>query len=108
MKTKNIRESLVENWFRKACNVNNFLCWKFTSPSLNGVPDRIVLMPNAKIAFVELKAPGKKPTKLQAHCHSILRKLGFPVFVIDGKEGIEKFITWAKTKRRFYDAEIED
>jgi len=32
---------------------------KFTSPGLDGVPDRIVLLPGRKIAFVELKAPGK-------------------------------------------------
>lgn len=65
-------------------------------------------MPKAKIAFVELKAPGKKPTRLQLYCHALLRKFDFPVFVIDSKEGISRFIEWAKTKRRFYDAEIEE
>ena len=32
---------------------------------MNGVPDRIVLMPDGKMALVELKAPGKKPRPLQ-------------------------------------------
>lgn len=36
------------------------LCLKFTCPSMNGVPDRLVLLPGGKCAFVELKAPGKK------------------------------------------------
>ena len=32
---------------------------KFVSPGLDGMPDRIVLLPHGKMAFIELKAPGK-------------------------------------------------
>ena len=31
---------------------------KFVSPGLDGVPDRIVLLPGGKVAFVEMKATG--------------------------------------------------
>lgn len=34
---------------------------KFVSPSFDGMPDRLVLLPDGVIAFVELKAPGKSP-----------------------------------------------
>lgn len=61
---------------------------KFVSPGLNGVPDRIVLLPGRKIAFVELKAPGKEPRPLQEKRRRQLEALGFLVYVIDGAEQI--------------------
>lgn len=33
---------------------------KFSSPGLDGMPDRLVLFPGGKLGFVELKAPGKR------------------------------------------------
>ena len=63
-------------------------CLKFTCPGFDGVPDRLVLLPNGKCAFVELKSPGKKPRPLQIKRINQLMALGFLVFVIDGKEQI--------------------
>jgi len=40
-------------------------------------------MSNGKMAFVEVKAPGKKPRPLQVARHEILRQLGFKVYVLD-------------------------
>ncbi len=61
---------------------------KFVSPGMNGVPDRIVLMPDGKMAFVELKAPGKKMRPLQEKRKRMLERLGFPVYVVDNIEQI--------------------
>jgi hypothetical protein len=47
-----------------------------------------VLLPLGKIAFVELKAPGKKPRPLQIRRIKQLRKLGFNCYVIDDVEQI--------------------
>ena len=58
-------------------------CPKFISPGTDGMPDRIILMPGGHIAFVEVKAPGKKPRKLQIRRHVRLCHLGFLVFVLD-------------------------
>lgn len=60
--------------------------YKLNSPSLAGLPDRLVLLPFGKVAFVELKAPGKKPRKLQMIIHERLRSLGFKVYVVDSRE----------------------
>ena len=38
---------------------------KFVSPGFNGMPDRLVLLPMGRIAFIELKAPGKVMRPLQ-------------------------------------------
>ncbi|MDD4243234.1 MAG: VRR-NUC domain-containing protein [Bacilli bacterium] len=59
------------------------LALKLVSPGMNGLPDRLILMPNGKMAFVEVKAPGKKPRPLQVARHEILRQLGFKVYVLD-------------------------
>ena len=64
------------------------ICPKWVSPGLNGVPDRIVFLPDGKIAFVELKAPGKKPRALQRRRHAELRHLGFQVYVLDDPDQI--------------------
>jgi hypothetical protein len=65
---------------------------KFVSPGMAGVPDRIVLLPKAKITFVELKAPGKKMRPLQIKRKSQLEELGFLVYCIDSLEAIDDFI----------------
>ena len=81
-------EKRVEKIFTDAVKKMGGMAVKFTSPGLDGVPDRIVLLPGRKIAFVELKAPGKKPRPLQMKRMRQLKSLGFPVYVVDGVEQI--------------------
>lgn len=64
---------------------------KFTSPQKRSVPDRLVTLPGGEIIFVELKAPGKKPTESQQRDHDKRRALGCDVRVIDSVEGIHAF-----------------
>ena len=52
------------------------------------MPDRMVLLPNGRICFVEVKAPGEKPRPLQLSRHRLLRRLGFLVYVLDNAEQI--------------------
>ena len=88
MAEKQIEQSLVTA-VRKAGG----WCPKFISPGLNGMPDRIVLMPGGRIAFVEVKAPGQKPRKLQIRRRARLKVLGFLVFVLDDPKEIPDIIT---------------
>ena len=83
-----MRESEIESRLRTEAKKMGGMAVKFVSPGLDGVPDRIVLLPGRKIAFVELKAPGKKPRPLQEKRMRQLKCLGFPVYVIDGVEQI--------------------
>ena len=64
------------------------LALKFSSPGFDGVPDRLVLLPKGRIAFVELKAPGKMLRPLQVRRKRQLEALGFSVYCIDGVEQI--------------------
>lgn len=68
------------------------LAFKFVSPGMAGVPDRVVLLPDGKMAFVELKAPGKKPRALQRYRMKQIEDLGFRVVVLDEIEKIEPFL----------------
>lgn len=61
---------------------------KFVSPSFAGMPDRLILLADGKMGFVEVKAPGKKPRPLQLKRHAMLRRLGYQVFVLDSIEQI--------------------
>ena len=61
---------------------------KFVSPGMSGMPDRLVLLPEGKMGFVELKAPGKKPRVLQEKRHRDLRNLGYRVYVLDKAEKV--------------------
>lgn len=67
------------------------LCEKFVSPGRRSVPDRIVTLPGGRIIFVELKAPGKKPTLLQMRDHWRRQDLGCDVRVIDSLEAVRVF-----------------
>ena len=54
-------EKQIETAFVKATHQRGGLCLKFISPSTAGVPDRLVLLPDGHMGFVEMKAPGKRP-----------------------------------------------
>lgn len=78
-----MRERDIEQRLMKAVKAACGLCIKFTSPGFDGVPDRLVLLPEGRMAFIELKAPGKKPRALQIRRMKQLSNLGFACFVID-------------------------
>jgi len=78
-----MREKTVEQKLVSAVKKVGGVCPKFVSPGYDGMPDRLVLMPEGHIAFVEVKAPGETPRPLQTSRHRLLRALGFRVYVLD-------------------------
>ena len=84
-----MRESEVERQFVEAVRADGGQALKFTSQSMNGVPDRLVLLLGGKCAFVELKGPGKQMRLLQRKRRQQLEALGFPVFCVDRPEQIQ-------------------
>ena len=87
-----MREREIEQYLRKRVAELGGLAYKWTSPGTAGVPDRIVVFPGGGVHFIELKAPGKTPTALQARQISRLADVGASVRVIDSKEGVDDFI----------------
>jgi len=88
-----MREREIERRLAAAVKQSGGMCPKFVSPGLDGMPDRICLLPNGKIGFVEVKATGKTPRALQLKRHEQLRALGFRVFVLDDVKQITPIIT---------------
>ena len=83
-----MREKQIENKLASEVKKAGGIALKFVSPSFDGMPDRIVLMPDGRMAFVEVKAPGKAPRPLQIARHKLLRGLGCKVYVLDNAEQI--------------------
>ena len=78
-----MNEKFIEQKLIKAVKERGGLCLKFVSPGFDGVPDRLVLLPKGRMAFIELKAPGKKPRALQKRRMKQLSVLGFQCYVVD-------------------------
>lgn len=87
-----MREKIIEQKLVTAVKKHGGICPKFTSPGFDGMPDRLLLLPHGKFAFVEVKAPGEKPRPLQLARHRLLSCLGFRVYVLDDAEQIETII----------------
>lgn len=65
---------------------------KFVSPGNRGVPDRLVILPGGRTVYVEMKAPGKPLSPLQARWARVLRKLGHQYYKIDNEMDVDRFI----------------
>jgi len=92
-----MREKQIEQRLVKEVKKAGGICPKLISPGFDGMPDRLILMPGARIAFVEAKAPGETPRPLQESRHRLLRRLGFKVYVLDQPDRIGEIIDEIRT-----------
>ena len=92
-----MREKKIEQKLVTAVKKHGGICPKFVSPGFDGMPDRLLLLPHGRFAFVEVKAPNQKPRPLQLSRHRLLRRLGFRVYVLDALEDIDKIIQEVKS-----------
>ncbi|MDW7651721.1 MAG: VRR-NUC domain-containing protein [Bacillota bacterium] len=87
-----MREKALERKLANAVKAAGGIAPKLICPGFDGMPDRLVLLPEGKIAFVEVKAPGMKPRPLQEARHELLRQLGFKVYVLDDEKQIHEIL----------------
>lgn len=88
-----MQEKAIEHKLVKAVKNMGGIALKFISPGFDGMPDRLVLLPGNIIAFVEVKAPGKKSRPLQLARHQLLRQLGFKVYILDCADDINELLS---------------
>ncbi|MBS4007130.1 MAG: VRR-NUC domain-containing protein [Clostridium sp.] len=88
-----MREKHIEQKLIRAVRAAGGLAIKLMSPGFDGMPDRLVLLPGGRMAFVEVKAHGMKPRPLQLKRHEMLRRLGFKVYVIDDEGQIQPVLS---------------
>lgn len=87
-----IREKDIENYLVKKVKELGGVAYKFTSPSRRSVPDRLVVCPGNRIAFVEVKRPGNTPTQAQQREMQKLADLGCVVTWVDSYDLVDEFI----------------
>lgn len=89
-----MKESTIESKVVIYAKSKGWLVYKFISSYNRGLPDRIFIR-NRIIFFIEFKAPGKSPTKLQTKVHNDINFHKIDVFVVDnfdkGKELIDNY-----------------
>ncbi|MDD6715289.1 MAG: VRR-NUC domain-containing protein [Firmicutes bacterium] len=66
--------------------------YKFISPGNDGVPDRLVVMPEGKVCFVELKQDTGKLSGLQRVQIRKLAGIGQNVAVLYGEDEVRVFL----------------
>ncbi len=87
-----MQEKYLEQKLRTLIESKGGMALKLISPGLAGVPDRLVLLPNGRICFVELKKPGMKMRALQLKRKKQLETLGFSVYCVDSIESLKEFM----------------
>lgn len=88
-----MREKTIEQKLVQAVKAKGGIAPKFVSPGFSGVPDSLILLPDGKCGFVEVKAPGRKPRPLQESRIRLLRGLGFLVFILDDESQIPHILS---------------
>ena len=87
-------ERQIEARLKREVEKRKGLCVKWTAPGTAGVPDRIVIWPDGRIHFVELKAEGKREnlSAVQKVFRKKLLDRACHYFVLASYEDIEKYM----------------
>ena len=83
-----MREKTIEQKLVKAVKAVGGIALKLTCPGWGGVPDRLILLPGKRLAFVEVKGPGEQMRPLQVKRKRQLEALGYSVYCIDHPDQI--------------------
>ena len=75
------------------------MCLKFVSPGTRGVPDRVILLPDGRTVWVELKRPGESPRPDQVAIHRRMAEAGAVVLVVDSYEAVDLLMDGLETRQ---------
>ena len=85
-------EREIEAWMGRALRSMGCLWYKWVSPGVRGVPDRILITPEGQVYFVELKADDGRLSRMQSLQIERLMAHGQRVYVVRGMAGAEAFV----------------
>lgn len=88
----NQRERDIERKLGEGIKKLGGLYYKFVSPNLPGVPDRIVILPGGRVVFVELKTEIGRLSNIQKWIIEEMRQRGADVRVIKGWPEAKAFL----------------
>lgn len=81
-----MKEAAIESKLCRMVRDRGGLCYKFVSPNQPGVPDRIIITPDGRVVFVELKTEIGRLAKIQKWQIGEMRKRNADVRVVRGLE----------------------
>ncbi len=87
-----VSEKVIERYLVERAKHLGLPCLKYANANMTGYPDRLIVLPDGKVVWVELKSRGRKPSKIQQLRHAELEAIGHTVLVIDSKGGVDDFI----------------
>lgn len=87
-----VKESDIEKRLCEKVKSHGGKILKLACTGIAGIPDRLIVGSYGMTAFVEVKAPGKKPRKLQDKRIDELKRLGQNVFIVDSYDSVDKVI----------------
>ncbi len=87
-----IREREVESYLIKRVGMLGYKCIKFIPDQVNGMPDRMILLPGSRVLWVELKTKGGALSEIQKLRHRELREQGHEVVVVWNKEQVDELV----------------
>ena len=87
-----MKESAIESRLVRMVRERGGLCYKFVSPGNPGVPDRIVITPDGKTIYVELKTEVGRLANIQQWQIAEMRKRGADVRVVKGLDAAKAFV----------------
>jgi len=87
-----MRESQIETRLVQGVKAKGGMCLKFTSPGMPGVPDRIVITPDGRVYFVELKTEYGRLARIQRWVIGEMQTRKVDVRVIKGLAAVKEFL----------------
>ena len=88
-----IDERDIEGKLFDAVKAYGGMCVKLDSGAKKGVQDRLVLLPGARVYFVETKRPeGGRLSVLQKVRRVQMRRMGFPSLVVSTQAELAEFV----------------
>lgn len=92
-------EKDIEGWLNKQVKMMGGLAFKFVSPGNPGVPDRIYILPNGRVWFVELKQQTGRATRIQKWQQRRLLEMGCNYKFICGMDDAKAYVEELKSDR---------
>lgn len=85
-------ESTLKRALKRAIDKRGGLCLMIMAFSFTGIPDGLILLPGARIFFIETKGVEKTPRPRQLIVQAQLRRLGFSVWNLWTNEHLNLFL----------------
>ena len=86
-------EKAIEQYLVKKVREAGGIAYKFVSPGNRGVPDMVVVFPDGRIVFAEIKCDTGELSAQQNNQIKKLRRLNQTVRVIYSKEEVNMFMS---------------